>query len=254
MRIGKYTTQISAQDRAVIATRSMNDGLYELSQSLITLPFKRVRMTGFNRTYHSVEYLYAILNFDVEWIINMDEDCFVFDNDRLIGIVRFMKENGYDFCGIPDGGSCIHRFHNPVAMNAFFNIFNVRKISNAFRNSKISQIDKTRYISELERFTPYHLLKKGFKYDYNNFEPYYPLFFFLLLKGFKPLFLPSVELEDGITTELRDHNNGPFLLHTWFTREYGSDTFHTKRIGYAYEFARKNHKAESCVKKSDFEC
>lgn len=221
----------------IVVTRSMNEKLYGWSQSLLTLPYPRRRITGLNHWRNATDYLHALFEIDVEWLINMDEDCFVINNDRIAGLLAYMQENDYDFCGNPDGGVCIHRFHNPVVTNPFFNIFNVGKIRPALRKANLFRVNETQYDPQLERFTPTHLLREGHDFAHDNFECYYGFFFWLLLNGFKPLYLPSIELADGLTTELRDHENVPFLYHTWFTRKYGSDEAHTKRIDSIFQLA-----------------
>ncbi|MBI5093574.1 MAG: hypothetical protein HZB26_14165 [Candidatus Hydrogenedentes bacterium] len=217
----------------------MSDVLYERSQSLLTLPFGRRRIVGMNNWRNATDYLYLLFEFDVDWIINVDEDCFVFDNDRILGLLSFMQHNDYDFCGIPDGGACVHRFHNPVVTNPFFNIYNAGRIRPKLREESVFQINRVRYAPELERFTPRHLLKNDHAYAFDDFECYYGFFFWLLLSGFKPLYLPSRELEDGLTTELRDHEDVPFLYHTWFTRKYTRDEEHTRRIDHIFDLARR---------------
>jgi hypothetical protein len=224
-------------ERILVVTRSINDTLYSRSQSLLTLPYPRRRITGMNHWIHAREYLHLLFEYDVDWIINVDEDCFVFDNGRIEGLLRHMEEKDYDFCGIPDGGACVHRFHNPVVPNPFFSIFHVRKIRPALHRAEILRIQGIKFTAELERFTPRHLLKEDLAFAYDDFECFYSFFFWLLLNGFNPLFLPSVELEDGMTTELRDHENVPFLYHGWFTRGYGRDDVHTQRIDRAFEMA-----------------
>lgn len=118
----RYDFSSEPGDQVIMTTRSMNDTLYDWSQALITLPYKRKKLTGLNDWWHARDYRYLIFEFDVDGIINMDEDCFVFDNGRLAGLLAYMRENGYDFCGVPDGGACVHRFHNPVVTNPFFNL------------------------------------------------------------------------------------------------------------------------------------
>lgn len=233
----RFDTRVAPGERILIVTRSISDTLYERSQSLLTLPYPRRRIVGFNHWRNAVDYLHLLFEYPVDWIINIDEDCFVFDNARIDRLLRYMDENGYDYCGVPDGGACIHRFHNPLVTNPFFNIFNVARIRPRFRAADFQAINGSRHAPELEAHTPRHLLKEGHNFAFDNFECYYGVFFWLLHNGFKPLYLPSIELEDGLTTEVRDIDDIPFLYHTWFARQYATDDAHRQRIDHAYEMA-----------------
>ena len=226
-------------DRVLVVTRSMNDVLYTRSQALLTLPYPRKRITGLNHWRNATDYLHLLFEYDVDWLINIDEDCFVFDSGRVEGLLRHMQANAYDYCGIPDGGACVHRFHNPVVTNPFFNIFHVARIRPMLRAADLFAVNRVTHTPDLEKHTPRALMKEGHEYAYDNFECFYGLFFWLLREGFKPLYLPSAELEDGITTELRDHEGAAFLYHTWFTRKYTTDDEHTRRIDSIYERAAR---------------
>ncbi len=122
-----------------IITRSKNKNLYNEMIKRFNYNYdNKIRFTNFQGFGDAAtEYIYHILVNDYDWVINIDEDCFVFDEYELLMLLNYMKNNNYDYCGIPDGGVCIHRFHNPLVMNPFFNIFNVKKI-----REKIKNVDK----------------------------------------------------------------------------------------------------------------
>jgi len=233
----RFHTRAFQGEPVLIVTRSINATLYGRSQALLTLPYKRHRIVGLNHWMNARDYLHVLFEHDVKWLMNLDEDCFVFDNARLAGLLQYMQEQDYDFCGIPDGGACIHRFHNPVAMNPFFNIFHVGRIRPKLRACDAWQVNQRVHRPEFESFTPRSLMKEGHKFAYDNFECFYGFFFWLLENGFKPLYLPSRELADGLTTEVQDHKNRPFMYHTWFARSYESDAAHHARIDRAFERA-----------------
>lgn len=68
---------------------------------------------------------------------------------------------------------------------------------------------------------------------YDEFEPYYRIFFYLLLRGLKPLYLgarTSPLDAEGITTELFDHRARTLCLHTWYARLFATDPEHRARI------------------------
>lgn len=190
-----------------IVTRSMNRKLYYLSQSTVQFPYKRIRLK--NTT--SDGYLYKILKRDVDYLINIDEDAFVYDNERLRGLLNHMIENNIDICGMSDGDLMSIRSCNPLVVNPFFNIIDVRKIKKSLTPKLIREF------------------KNEFVTGKVLLEPYEP-FFVWLNKNFNVLYLKAEKHNDGITTILNDHRNNEFLFHTWYSRLYDKDEFHTRRI------------------------
>lgn len=207
--------------KIIIFTRSCNQDLYIKSGQFIKLPFKRRRMK-----YQTAEgYFYSLLKSDADIAINIDEDAFIIDNQLLMDLLIFMIENKYVNCGFPDGGVLPIRNHNPLITNPFFNILNLRVLRNDFSFSKIKEYRefKSTYVQK----TPVQLLKT--EYQYNMKEPFYP-FFLWISQNYKVLYLNAEQHHDGITTILKDQNGLPFLFHTWYSRFYNIDQFHTKRI------------------------
>jgi hypothetical protein len=215
-----------AQYKIVIFTRSMNFKLFELSSSTIKLPFKHVRVkhTG------SQGYLYGILEYDIDYAINIDEDAFVVDPDKLIALLKYCISNGYVNCGFPDGGVLRMRTYNPLVTNPFFNIFDVKAIKEKLNYSEIENFDFKQY--DYEAKAPSHLYKFNM-YQFDLREPYYRFFLWLNL-NFKVLYLDAEDHSDGITTLLKDMNGAVFLAHTWYARNYAKDVVQTKRINQIY--------------------
>jgi hypothetical protein len=118
-----------------VVTRSINHSLYRLSQSTIDLPFKSVRLQDTSAN----GYLYELLNMDLDYIINIDEDAFVFNNQRLLQLLEYCIINDIDACGFPDGGVLPIRTHNPLVLNPFFNIFNIKKLKKDFSFDKMKE-------------------------------------------------------------------------------------------------------------------
>ena len=207
--------------KIVIVTRSCNKSLFISSGKTIQLPFKRKRLR-----YTTAEgYLYKILKINADIVINIDEDAFVLESTLILQLIAYMIENKYANCGLPDGGVLPIRNHNPLVTNPFFNIFDLRKLRKGFNLQKIKKyksLDPT-----LINNTPFHLMKTEFKYDL--YEPFYP-FFLWLNQNYKVLYLDGLQHQDGITTILKDHLGNNLLLHSWYSRFYNSDTFHTNRI------------------------
>lgn len=206
-----------------IYTRSMNVNLYRLSQSTIQLPYPRRRCL-----FTSADgYFYDnIINSNADIILNIDEDAFITDNRRLEVLLEYVLDNGFVNCGVPDGGVIPIRKHNPLVTNPFFNILNVGEIRKKFDLREIKQ-NYSSHRKGFERFVPEHLLKSSYEFDY--FEPYNS-FFVWLATHFKTLYLNAEEHEDEISTIVKDHLDQPFLVHSWYSRFYGEDEYHTNRI------------------------
>jgi hypothetical protein len=107
--------------KIVIYTRSMNYDLYRLSSSSVSLPYKRKRCA-----FTSADgYLYDhIVKSNADILINLDEDAFIIDNEKLKKLIEFVIDNEYVNCGMSDGGVVDIRKHNPLVTNPYFNILN----------------------------------------------------------------------------------------------------------------------------------
>src|SRR5262245_40082902 len=102
--------------RIAIATRSMSEFLYEASGRLLGLDgpnagIERFRLLGTD----NFGYFRELLHLDADFVVNLDEDAFVLEPGRLLGLVKAMGEGGYAACGMPDGGVVPIRRHNPAA-------------------------------------------------------------------------------------------------------------------------------------------
>lgn len=215
--------------KILIFTRSMNIKLFELSSNSITLPFKHIRMkhTG------ALGYFYDMLKYDCDYAINIDEDAFVFDNERLNALLKYFISNDYVNCGFPDGGVLNVRHENPIVTNPFFNILNIKKIKENIDYEQIEHFDFKKF--DYEKFVPKHLLTGSeYRFSYNP-DPFYPFFLWLNI-NFKCLYLNGVTYDnnDGYTTILQDNEGSPFLYHTWFSRFYEVNAIHTQRINNVY--------------------
>jgi len=238
-----------------IVTNSQSDELYNLSKPLYDkFGYPLYNVSGKTGLY-SMDFMNHVITneakYPFDYMIYIDEDCFITDFNEVLNILNHMVENGYDACGMPDGGVISHRFHNPISPNLFFSIFNMKKIRSMYNKKEAYS---SAYGKDLDVHIPHHLLKKNIdesleKYKiliapgykpfgviYDNFEPYYKLYFWMLRKGMRILYLDGGDANDSdpsfdiYTTELKSHNQKPFAYHSWFAREYTKNQMHNKRI------------------------
>ena len=208
-----------------IYTRSANIELYHFSQKLIDLPYPRVRLYGTS----AEGYLYTMVqDVDCDIAINIDEDAYVIDNSALESLLNYVIDNNIVCCGMRDGGVLSIRNFNPIIQQPFFNIINLKAVREKYNQQEIEQFDYLANKEELIKTLPVSLQNyDGLKYF--DFEPYYN-FFFWLAKHFKMMYLDVAKHEDGLTTIVYNQMHEPILFHTWYSREYGHNAFHTSRI------------------------
>ena len=215
-------------NRIKIITNSQHDDLLEVSKQFYSdLPFEHINVSGKTGMYGYQFFDYVLKNFkDVDWMIYIDEDCFITNKSALLDLLYHQIRHNIGFSGMPDGGVISHRFHNPVGINTFFTIINLKSL----RQTILKLTRYSDYSQDLKRFTPNHLLKKSCNISYDNFEPYYCIFFSALRKGIKPLYLDAYDYgKDEYSTVLKNHLGVEFAHHSWFSRGWKSPE-HRQRI------------------------
>ena len=201
--------------KAVIATRSMTPELYEMAVAALPLPLKKIPFRGTT----AEGYLLGLLDLDAHWVINIDEDAFVFDPARIMGIFGHMIREGYICCGMPDGGAVDIRIHNPLVPNPFFNIIHLAEVR-SFLNAR-PLIRDSAYDDSMKMFHPPFAHRTAFAYD--MFEPYYRFFLWMISHGERILYFDARQWEDGISTILLDHEGAELLIHGWYGRDFHKD-------------------------------
>jgi len=223
---------------AIVCNSQYEDLYKESSYFYKDLPFDKIRIDGSNGFYGLKFLNNLIKTCRYDWVILIDEDCFVSDVNEVVSLLKFQMKNNYAFSGPPDGGVMTYRNHNPVAINTFFSILNLKKIKSVYRE-KVAM--RTVFNVRLKKHTPFHLINPDILYKYNNFEPYYRIFFHCINKNLKPLYLDVENLslkDDKWSTILKSHDGKNFAYHSWFSREWKAG--HKKRITKLINMARKN--------------
>lgn len=217
----------TSTQRIKIYTRSMNGVLYRKAMSLCRLPYPKVRLQGTTAD----GYLYQLIDDrDADWVINIDEDAFVCDLTALQRLIEYCIANGYTNCGMPDGGVVHLRDGNPLVTNPYFNILDTKTIRQQFSPSLLGEKP------DPSRFTSQDMLIGSHDFNATDVEPYYP-FFIWTANHCPTLYLKATNHPDGESTVLCNHLGEPFLIHTWYSRFYNRDCFHTRRIDRAFREA-----------------
>ena len=208
----------------------MNDVLYHKAMALCNLPYEKMRLLGTSAD----GYLYQLISdTEADWVINIDEDAFVSNIGAMERLIGYCIANEYVNCGMPDGGVVHLRDGNPLVTNPYFNILNTKALREHFCMDKLNETPNK------ERFTQTDLLVGTHDFTASDVEPYYP-FFIWTSNHFKTLYLKATNHPDGESTVLYNHLGEPFLIHTWYSRFYNRDRFHTHRIDNAFtEACRK---------------
>jgi hypothetical protein len=160
-------------------------------------------------------------------MIYIDEDCLIVNNSNLILLINYFIDQKLDCIGVPDGGVINIRSHNPISINQFFCILNLKTIRQKYNENEVLN---TIYTDDLKQYTPYHLIKKDCIFNYDNFEPYYKLFFWMLKNEYKFEYLDAYSFYDeSTTTILKNHLGEDFAYQRWYAREWENE-YHKERI------------------------
>lgn len=213
----------------IIATRSLNRELYYYSDRTIQLPYKHIRLTKTTAD----GYILKLFSLNYDWVINIDEDAFVTNNEAILSLLHYCNDNEFDICGYPDGGVLSCRHNNPLVMNPFFNIINLRSMRNRLEMINRGQIDDYQqyrvHKSEFEAKAPLQLMKKSYDFNSTLTEPYYPIMLWIS-QNCNCLYLDADTHKDGLSSIAKDNQGTPFLIHTWYSRGYNHDSVQTNRI------------------------
>lgn len=161
-------------------------------------------------------FLHDRLQDKFDYIVFVDEDCFIYNENVIFDIINDMEENDMDICGMPDGGVSLMRHHRNDVPNLFFTVFKCKKIR------EISE-------SEYNEYTvPCDLYESDKTVSCDAFEPYYKMLCFLRYE-LKMNFMALNDISDDYcqvlngntmyaTTIFYDKNK--LCIHCWYSRKY----------------------------------
>lgn len=164
-----------------------------------------------------------------DYAIHVDEDCFILDENVVKKLLSKMELEGIDVLGVRDGNSPMRR-QNPYAMNTYFLILSKRAYEDAanrifnYRDSEDLRLLNFGSVKDLfESYCGYNPTEASntlemdfgtFRIDLNNnFEGYYPLFWFLKKNGYKLEYLESFQEPELNCSFL--YNS---IVHAWYSR------------------------------------
>lgn len=206
--------------KVIIATRSRNAELYAKASAFWPAEIQRERITGMDTYQDALNYLHRILNLDADLVVNIDEDCFVFDWTVVDELLGWMWRFSTAYAGMPDtAANCHHRSNSSRVMNPFFNVFDPKRCLHALDTTGWYESAVRLQVNPAGCFPP---------------EPFNNLFVALnaRLGGIQ---LKGKDHADGTSTELYSMKK-PFALHSWYSREY--EGAHRTRINALHDEAR----------------
>lgn len=206
--------------RIVIATRSVHEDLYEKASAFWPAHIERKRITGMDDWRDALTYLHELLRIDADFVVNCDEDCFIYDWGVVEELIADMAASGICYAGMGDTvDNCHHRNNSADVHNPFFNVFAPKKVRDMLLGTP--WYANAVLLGSNPPGCSYHEI-------FNNF--------FVALLPHPGVQLLGADHRDGISTEL-SYGRKDFALHSWWSREWRNDGPHYYRIMALYKEA-----------------
>lgn len=211
-----------------ILTTVINFDLYNITSSYFPTEIKKYVIDGRNGMHgiHSLYYMIKKLKGKgIDWLILADEDVVFKKANVVFSIIQKMKDDDIYVSGIRDGGVIKHRQYNPIMVNTFFTIINLKEILKIWNKKEVK---RHQYILPDEfKIETSHFYEL---FDMNSlYEPYYCFFLWLKRNGKKFLYLEAQMLVDSISNSILFMGE-EFAYHTWYARSFNVNKKHTERI------------------------
>jgi hypothetical protein len=216
------------KSKIAIVSTVINFELYNITSMFFPSEIQKYVIDG-REGMHGIDSLLFMMkifkNKNIDWLIMADEDVIFKKPDLVFELIEEMKSKNYFFSGVRDGGEISHRNYNPLVINTFFSVINLKELYEIW---SVSVLRKHQYINKNEFDDDLSSLK--FNYDAKSlYEPYYKFYLWLRRNEKKPLFLKTEMFSDAISN-IVFFNNQELLYHTWYARSYKINEKHTKRI------------------------
>ncbi len=235
------------QDNIAIVTTVYNWELYKSTSRSFPPDMHTYAIDGSKGFYGLRSLLFALKKLkhhNYKYLIMVDEDAVFSSIEKLFSLMKYMAANNFVACGMRDGGALKWRNKNPHSINTFFAVLNLEEIYKVYEPKEVKKNQYVKFgefLHNLEN-VQYH------NYDKNSlFEEYYCFFFWLLRKNKKILYLKAENPFNNETTAVLNHNDETFLYHAWYSRFYGKNEEHTKRINEMINMAEMNQHNSSPI-------
>ncbi len=209
--------------RATFVTTTLGTPWEPVSQALLEYSFAgwpRLLVDG-TTNWRPLGFLDVLKVVETDYLIHVDEDCFLFEGRQLEELIRKLDESPeVAVCGSPDGGT-FHRDHNPCACNPFFLILRKSSVANLPTSEAEWQGRPWREGYRALAGCPLEELDRT-RIQFDTFESFYPYFWSILEAGLKILYLVPSLNKDLLASELRANaeEERPMALHMWWLRNW----------------------------------
>jgi len=211
-------------NKVVAVTTSMGTKWEAYSQALLKhyVPeWRRVVVDG-RQNWSPTGFIEHVIDCDADYIVHVDEDCFVRSRDALVRLIELLEDDpSLAAAGVPDGG-IYYRDHNPAALNLFFVAFRASSLREAWKKK-----DKWGVLTFRPEFAA-EVMKQRPELDmarvqWDEGEPYYPLFWSLLSSQRRFLYLQEELCRPRWSSKVLLPSGDLLAEHLWYLRQWFSD-------------------------------
>jgi hypothetical protein len=196
----------------------MNEDLYKMASEFWPEEIEKERCTQFNYWEGALDFLYYVIESDVDFALIIDEDCFIFDWNVFEKAIKKIKiQKKFSIAGMPDTHiNCSHRIGPDYSLNPFLLVFNLKAIRLRFKET-----------------TKFEILYNA---PQATNEIFYPLFFWFQ-NSFWIHHLKGKDHFDETSTWVFEGTK-PFAVHSWMSREFETVPEQRERILNLYNEAK----------------
>jgi hypothetical protein len=209
--------------RVLAVTTSMGTKWEAYSQAhlrLLVPEWERLIVDG-TRNWSPTRFIESVVDEDVDYVVHVDEDCFVQSREPLLKLIAaFEHDQSLVAAGIPDGG-CYYRNHNPAALNLFFVMFRADALRKAWKDREHWSSYRFRSEFSHEVMRQCQNLDRD-RINWDEAEPYYPLFWSLLSQGGRFLYLSEELYKPRWSSRVLLPSGELLAEHMWYLRQWFS--------------------------------
>jgi hypothetical protein len=210
------------EPKILFITTSLGTKWESYSQALIKLgyPSQKRKLVDGTVQWWSLKFLGPALEEDSDYTVYIDEDCFLYDPVQLDGLISYLDKNDdVVIAGVPDGGH-YYRAHNPCACNLFFLVFKTRDIRQLLTDHPDWMGCKFKDVFKKAADLDITSLDES-RIQYDDFEPYYGLFWAILESGKKIRYLENRLDPHLLSTDVYfSGGSTPLARHMWYLRSW----------------------------------